>query len=205
MFQLFPACKISPDASGFVCIRGSLWCERLLVANDMKKRHQKKDRQSPRRCRGFTLTEVMISILIVMVLVTGAMGYQYNSTRDVKISEVQAAASRIAMLLLEGWKGQQGNTSFDPVDVFSDELSIQTSTSGPDVPDNSGGAPLTLLDSYEIVVRGVYYYVTLSYEGASALEPMLLNVTVAWRRDYTQGELEGDERFVRYSTFLVSY
>jgi hypothetical protein len=109
------------------------------------------------------------------------------------------------MLLLEGWKGQQGNTSFDTVDVFSDELSIQTSTSDPGVPDNYGGAPLTLLGSYEIVVRGVYYYVTLSYEGASASEPMLLNTTVAWRRDYAQDELEGDERFVRYSTFLVSY
>jgi prepilin-type N-terminal cleavage/methylation domain-containing protein len=171
----------------------------------MNKHHQKNIRQFARQPRGFTLTEVMISILIVMVLATGAMGYQYNSTRDVKISEVQAAASRIAMLLLEGWKGQQGDTAFDPVDIFGDEMAIQTSASGPDVPDNSGGVPLTLLDSYEIVVRGVNYYVTLSYEEASASEPMLLNVTVAWRRDYTQGVLEGDERFVRYSTFLVSY
>ncbi|MHC4287098.1 MAG: type IV pilus modification PilV family protein, partial [Planctomycetota bacterium] len=112
----------------------------------MNRKLETENRKSVRQ--GFTLTEVMISILIVMVLVTGAMGYQYNSTRDVKISEVQAAASRIAMLLLEGWKGQQGNTSFDPVDVFSDELSIQTSTSDPGVPDNSGGAPLTLLGSY---------------------------------------------------------
>ena len=146
----------------------------------------------------------MISILIVMVLVTGAMGYQYNSTRDVKISEVQATASRIAMLLLEGWKGQQGDTAFDPVVVFSDEMTIQTA-SGPGAPDNSGGVPLTMLDSYEVVLQGVYYFITLSYEEKSASEPMLLNATVAWRGDYTQDELEGDERFVRYSTFLVSY
>jgi len=156
------------------------------------------------RRRGFTLTEVMISILIVMVLVTGAMGYQYNSTRDVKVSEVQAAASRIAMLLLEGWKGQQGDTAFDPVAVFSDEMAIQTA-SGPGAPDNSGGVPLTTLDSYEVVLRGVYYFITLSYEPSSASEPMLLNATIAWRGDYTQDALEGDERFVRYSTFLVSY
>ena len=158
-----------------------------------------------RQSTGFTLTEVMISILIVMVLVTGAMGYQYNSTRDVMISEVQAAASRIAMLLLEGWKGQQGDMAFDPVEVFGDEMTIQTSTFGPDAPDNSAGVPLTTLDSYEVVLRGVYYFVTLSYEEKSASEPMLLNATVAWRGDYTQDELEGDERFVRYSTFLVSY
>ena len=167
--------------------------------------HQKKDRQTPRQHRGFTLTEVMISILIMMILVTGAMGYQYNSTRDVKISEVQAAATRIAMLLLESWKGQQGDTSFDPVDVFDSEITIQTSTIGPGVPDNSIGVPLTKLGSYEIVFRGVYYFVTLSYDEPSVLEPMLLNATVAWRGDYTQGELEGNERFIRYSTFLVSY
>ena len=155
--------------------------------------------------QGFTLTEVMISILIVMVLATGAMGYQYNSSRDVKISEVQSSAARIAMLLLEGWKGQQGDTAFDPVAAFGDEMTIQTTTLGPDAPDNSFGVPLTPLDSYEVVLRAVYYFVTLSYEEQSASEPMLLNATVAWRSDYTQGELEGDERFVRYSTFLVSH
>ena len=156
------------------------------------------------RQRGFSLTEIMISILIVMVLVTGAMGYQYNSTRDVKISEVQATASRIAMLLLEGWKGQQGDTAFDPVAVFGDEMAIQTASS-PGAPDKSSGVPLTILNSYEVVLQGVYYFVTLSYEEPSASEPMLLNATVAWRGDYTQDKLEGDERFVRYSTFLVSY
>jgi prepilin-type N-terminal cleavage/methylation domain-containing protein len=170
----------------------------------ISKHHQKKV-WSTRQRDGFTLTEVMISVLIVMVLVTGAMGYQYNSTRDVKISEVQATASRIAMLLLEGWKGQQGDMSFDPVDMLGDEMSIQTSTWGPDVPNNSNGVPLTLLNFYEIIINDIYYYATLSYEDASASEPMLLNATVAWRRDYRQNELEGDESFVQYSTFLTFY
>jgi prepilin-type N-terminal cleavage/methylation domain-containing protein len=170
----------------------------------MSKHHQKK--MWPTRQRdGFTLTEVMISVLIVMVLVTGALGYQYNSTRDVKISEVQATASRVAMLLLEGWKGQQGDLSFDPVDMFGDEMLIQTSTWGPDVPDNPGGVPLTPLNFYEIIVSDIYYYAALSYEDATASEPMLLNATVAWRRDYRQDEFEGDESFVQYSTFLILY
>jgi type II secretory pathway pseudopilin PulG len=159
-----------------------------------------------RRVRlGFTLTEVMISILIIMILVTGAMGYQYMSTRDVKISEVQAGAGRVAMLLLEGWKGQQGDTAYDPVSVFTGEMTIQSSATGPGVPDNAVGAPLSLLGSYEVLLSNVYYYVTLSYENASASEPMLLNATVTWMSDYSQGVLSGDEPFVRYSTFLVSY
>ena len=79
-----------------------------------------KNRKSARQ--GFTLIEIMVSILVVMVLVTGAMGYQYHSTRNVKISEVQATASRIAMLHLESWKGQQGDLAFDPVDVFDSQF-----------------------------------------------------------------------------------
>ena len=154
---------------------------------------------------GFTLTEVMISILIVMILATGATGYQYASTRDVKISEVQATAARIGMLLLESWKGQQGDTAFDPEDVFGSEMAIQNSTVGPNVPDGSMGTPMVKLGSYEIILKNVYYYVTLSYDEASSTEPMLLNAAVTWRRDYGEGELEGDELSVRYSTFLVSY
>ena len=176
-----------------------------MMTNTIKHHHNNKEQQVIRRQRGFTLIEVMISVLIIMVLATGAMGYQYHSTRDVKISEVQATAARVAMLLLEAWKGQQGDTTFDPTDVFGSEMSVQTSMIGPDIPTNSMGVALTTLGSYEVVVRGVHYYVALSYEDPSALEPMLLNATIGWRNNYTQGELEGNERLVRYSTFLVSY
>jgi hypothetical protein len=139
-----------------------------------------------------------------MVLVTGAMGYQYHSTRAVKISEVQARASRIAMLLLEGWKGQQGDMSYNPVDMLSGEIVIQTSDDGFTVPDNSSGVPLDLLGTYEIFYGNHYYYATLAYEAASVTEPMLLNVTIAWRANYTQGEIAETDSFVRYSTFLVN-
>ncbi|MEN8126838.1 MAG: prepilin-type N-terminal cleavage/methylation domain-containing protein [Planctomycetota bacterium] len=156
------------------------------------------------RCRrGFTLTEVMISMLITMVLATGTMGYQYHSMRNVKVSEVQAAASRVAMLLLEGWKGQQGSTRFDPAAVFGGEIVIQTTASGPDAPNNLAGVPLTHLDFYKVIFQHVHYFVTLSYEMPSGSEPMLLNATVAWRRDYAQGEFEGSEPFVRYSAFTA--
>lgn len=155
--------------------------------------------------RGFTLTEMMLSILIVMVLATGAMGYQYASTRDVKISEIQASAGRIAMLLLESWKGQQGDTDFDPVDVFNDSMTIQTSNTGPGVPENTSGSAMSLLGSYEILLSGITYYATLAYDPASAAEPMVLNATVTWRKDYSDGNLDGDELFVRFSSYLISY
>jgi len=151
---------------------------------------------------GFTLAEVIISVLIIMVLATGAMGYQYASTRDVKVSEVQAGATRIAALLLESWKGQQGDTDFDPVDIFGDTMIIQASGTGPDVPD---GTSLIPLGSYEIALSSTYYYTTLSYAQQTDSEPMLLNAVVTWLRDYGQGTLSGQEASVCHSTYAVSY
>jgi Tfp pilus assembly protein PilE len=74
---------------------------------------------------GVTLIEVVVSILVVMVLSTGALSYQYYSTRDVAHSEAQAAASRIAILLLESWKGLDGDTDYDPEELFDSDLEIQ--------------------------------------------------------------------------------
>ncbi|MCI0498832.1 MAG: hypothetical protein L0Y36_04000 [Planctomycetales bacterium] len=155
-------------------------------------------------CRpAFTLTEAMISILIVMVLATGAMGYQYFSARDVKHSEVQTSAAQIAMLLLESWKGAQGDAAFNPLNEFAGQLDIQTAEAGPSSPENMSGIPLTPLGFYTVRMQGVHYYLTPAWDAPSISEPMLLNVTIAWRRDYAQGRLSGDEPFVRYSTFFV--
>lgn len=159
-----------------------------------------KSRKQP---SGFTLIEIAISILIVMTLAAGAMGYQYYSAGDVRLSEVHAAAARVSMLLLEGWKGDEGAADFDPVATFSSEITITTSSTGPAVPLGRDGMSLTLLERCEIEIEGVYYYITLSWSEASSLEPKVLNATTSWRGDYGQGPLEGNEKTVQYTTFWV--
>lgn len=153
---------------------------------------------------GFTLIEVMISILIVMVLATGVMGYQYRSSYDVKLSEIQAGAARISMMLLEGWKGDAGSLHFNPVWTFT-EIEMNYSFFGPQAPDDGSGNKLKVLGHYQVKLEDAYYYVTLSWVEATGWEPRVLNATTAWRRDYTRGFLTGDESFVRYSTFSVDY
>lgn len=153
---------------------------------------------------GFTLVEVIISILIVMVLATGVMGYQYRSAYDVKLAEIQAEAARISMMLLERWKGDEGSLHFNPVWTFT-EIEIWYSFFGPPAPDDGSGNKLKVFGHYRIKLDDTYYYVTLSWGEATDLQPRVLNATTAWRRDYTHGFLTGDESFVRYSTFSVDY
>ena len=176
---------------------------RKLVINEQRRRDRRY--KNLFAYSGFTLVEIVISILIIMVLATGAMGYQYYSVRDVNLSEVQATAVRMSMLLLEGWKGVQGDEAFDPVSAFETQITISSSMAGPAVPTDKGGASLALLGYYEIEVQGTYYYTALSWKAASSLEPKVLNATTTWRRDYGQGALQGDELSVQYSTFYVDY
>lgn len=151
--------------------------------------------------RAFTLIEVVVSILIIMVLVNGVLGYQYFSTRDVRLSEVQATASRVALLLLESWKGSHGTAGFNPVSQFDSELSIESIAQGPAVPEDEAG--FTKHGSYGVQMEGTYFYVTLSNADTAETHPAILNAAVAWRKDYAAGELTGDESTVRFSCFVI--
>lgn len=155
-----------------------------------------------RYLRAFTVLEVVLSILMLMVLVNGVLGYQYYSTRDVRLSEVQTSAARLGMLLLESWKGSGGVSTFDPVTQFGSELTIASIVDGPEVPEDEDAA-FVKLGSYGIQMENTYYFVTLSKADATEQQPPILNATIVWRKDYTTGELDGTESAVRFSSFVA--
>lgn len=155
-----------------------------------------------RYLRAFTVLEVVISILIIMVLVNGVLGYQYFSTRDVRLSEVQASASRLGLLLLESWKGSGGIGTFDPLAEFSSELTMETLAEGPDVPEDEG-AVFVKLGSYGVQMENTYFFITLSKAEATEQEPAILSAVIAWKKDYSSGELDGTESAVRFSSFVT--
>lgn len=159
----------------------------------------KTPRGTKRVYRAFTLVEVVVSILILMILVNGVLGYQYFSTRDVRLSEVQASASRLALLMLESWKGSGGAGTFDPVTQFASELNIAAIEGGPACPDEA----FTELGSYGVQMENTYFFVTLSWADASEEEPRALNAAIVWRNDYAAGTLNGTEHPVRLSCFAV--
>ena len=71
---------------------------------------------------GLTLVEVMAGLLVVVVGVLGAMMYRYYSASDARKADLHMGATRMALLLLEEWKGMSGAT-YDPTKIETD-LSI---------------------------------------------------------------------------------
>ena len=154
-----------------------------------------------RRARGATLVEIMIATVVVLVVVMGIMGYRYYSALDAKKAEVRAAAGRISLLLLEGWKGTGGATDYDPESAFESEFLISLSAIGPSVPTDFSGTFFNLLNSYEIIIDNVYYYTTLAYLDETATEPQMLNICTAWRHNYQQGSVSDTDKSVRLTTY----
>ena len=106
--------------------------------------------------RALTLIEIMISLLLVAIGIIGAMMFRYYSASNARLADVHAGAGKVGLLVLEGWKGNAGNLSYDP-----------SSDVGPEVlgcPDITIGA----IDNgiYPVQLTGgvnTYYYVRLTY------------------------------------------
>jgi prepilin-type N-terminal cleavage/methylation domain-containing protein len=122
---------------------------------------------------GFTLVEVMITILILSVAVIGASGYRYYSALDARKADLRVTAARVGLLLCESWRGVEGVETYDPVAHFQSDLAI-AGGSGPAAPEG-----FTLLGSYEITVNGITYYASLSWKDMGT-GLRALNVVVAW-------------------------
>lgn len=74
---------------------------------------------------GFTLVECMMAALILMILITGLMGFRYYTVFNAELAENQLLAMRTACLLSEAWKGQNGDLEFDPLSQdFDDNFEV---------------------------------------------------------------------------------
>ena len=129
-----------------------------------------------------SIIEVMISIVALLISVTGASGYRYFSTLDIVKSDREITAGRTAMLLCASWKGLGGIETYNPLSDTSLGLDIQepTGSLAPEVPPN-----FTTLGHYQVDSDNLSYYVTLSYYDVNS-NLRILNTSIAWPASESQ-------------------
>ena len=145
-----------------------------------------------------TIIEGIIALIVLVIAVIGSSTYRYSAKMNARKAYMYITASRMASMLCDGWSGEGGDVSFDPVATFSPDLDI-SADSGPEAP--SG---FTAIGGYRIIIEGTYYYTTLSYKDlGSGLKA--LNVVVNWdftgRGTYTLADAKGllrPERLIYY-------
>jgi prepilin-type N-terminal cleavage/methylation domain-containing protein len=144
---------------------------------------------------GFTLVEVMVTVVILLVAVIGTSGYRYYAALDAKKADRQVTAARTALLLCESWRAASDPNLFDPEEKFESQLTISPSSNyGPDVAEG-----FTELGNYEIIINGISYNTTLSWRNVSS-GLRALNVTVGW--DQGGSEYQYPNKSFKLTTYI---
>lgn len=119
-----------------------------------------------------TLIEVLVAATIFLIVVMGTLLCRYFGSRDVMRAEWTMDAQRLALVLLETWKGMGGTTGYNPT---SDIGTVSWEPSdGPSTPE--GG--MNHQGSFATSSPSGRYYATLSYSSPTATTPVLLHVEV---------------------------
>jgi prepilin-type N-terminal cleavage/methylation domain-containing protein len=153
------------------------------------------ERVRKNRNNGLTLIEVMVSMLVILIIVIGAVSYMYASMWNARRAEVRITATRVGQLLLETWKvtgpvvnGVWNVTAFNPITDFGPELPTNFQATAIDL----GGIGVELGD-YQIQIDGVHYFVTLLYNNS---QPRMLNARVAWNIDLASATLGSNFKYI---------
>jgi len=137
---------------------------------------------------GFSLPEVMIASIIVVVAVLGTMSLRYTTAVSARKADLNLTAVRACQLLLESWRGSPSHLTFDPETLDqlfpNSPLVIEYSEIGAEEPDD-----FTLHDMYSVQVDDITYYATLSYNNLQD-DLIALNVIISWEG---HGQIEEEE------------
>lgn len=145
---------------------------------------------------GFTLVEVMVSILLITIVVLAALGARYLAVKQARRADAYNTAGRLGLLLLEGWRSTGIHSAYDPVTRFSGQMTITGGATGPTAPTG-----FTTLDTYHVVQDNVNYYATLAYIDETVDAPAVLHVTVGFRHQYQAGTISETDNYVRLTTY----
>ena len=114
----------------------------------------------------------MAAIIILSVIVLGTSKFSYFAATDSKWAANQIAAARIALMLVESWRGASGSTTYDPVASLDSGLAIEQQNDGPISPED-----FTILGNYKIEIDNSIYYAALSWKDISpGLRALHINI-----------------------------
>lgn len=147
-----------------------------------------------KRRRGLTMIEIVVAMVIIVVAVTGAMGYRYYSILDARKARVKITAARVGSMFLESWKGTGGRSvpedAFDPKNFDFGSKLIVSGSGGTAVGIPGGFIPF---GAYAVSTDGSNYYAALSYSDDAGTNLRTLNIAVAWPQKYPSGAFTSED------------
>ncbi|UCC22368.1 MAG: prepilin-type N-terminal cleavage/methylation domain-containing protein [Planctomycetota bacterium] len=149
-----------------------------------------------KRSSGFSIVEVMVSAVILLVALLGASEYRYHTTLDAKKAARRAEAARVGLVLCESWRGVDGDETYDPMAHLSGTMTIEVPSVGEsgyeefDYLSSSDPTPadFTELGRYKVESSQGTFYPVLMWKDISS-DLRALTVLVYWPpRDVSASE-----------------
>jgi prepilin-type N-terminal cleavage/methylation domain-containing protein len=140
---------------------------------------------------GFTLTEVMASVAIIVVVAIGTLGYQYNGVKFSRASQAQITGTRLGQIVLEDWKSTGGDADYNPTTLglgFAETLGTET-----------GNCKITL-DSQTFYIE--MQLTQIAEDTVAGVKLNQIRVIVRWRKDFTSGAIGGEDPQVTLTTYV---
>jgi Tfp pilus assembly protein PilV len=140
---------------------------------------------------GLTIIEVLISIGILGTASLGVLSYQYGANRQMKIAQVNIAATQVAQLLLEDWKSVGGDENYDPLTL---NLGFTVS------PDNDGTKQIIIDNT---TFKMVTSWQDVATDAASGMTLRQITALVKWRSDLMSGNIgTAAVKQIRFTTYV---
>jgi hypothetical protein len=158
--------------------------------------------------RGISIIEVMVFIVSTLIAVLGASGYRYFAIMDIRRSDSEISAGRVAEQLCQSWKGIGGGASnYDPLSDPGIGLTIENDTNSlaPEAP--LGFTLLTNGGHYKVSSNSRAYYATMSYHTTNSASGNLdtLNVTINWPANEKSTGNDAAMRSLSLSDLLITH
>lgn len=137
-----------------------------------------------RRTRGdsaFTLIEGVVTMVLILLVVTGMWRFRYESTLQAEHGQHITAAGRIANLLCQSWKTVKGATTFNPTLCNFDPAIVLTAANNVTISDDilKGFTPL---GQWTVQTPEMSYTAILLHQNEISTPGLkILRVVVEWK------------------------
>ncbi|MBN1819016.1 MAG: prepilin-type N-terminal cleavage/methylation domain-containing protein [Sedimentisphaerales bacterium] len=139
--------------------------------------------------RAVTLVEVIVACVVLAIAVLGVLSYQYHATRRTILARDKLTATRTCQLLLEDWKSNGADDTYDPSSL---ELGFT----------DTGTA-----DRYKIKVNDLPMVATLSWKDVdndteANVTLREIRVLLQWRLDRRDDVIDAQDPQFEMATYV---
>lgn len=136
---------------------------------------------STRQTSAFSLIEVLVTIVLLLIVATGIWRFRYEATLHAERAQQITAAGRVANLICQSWKAVNGVNTYNPTQCNFDSSIVLAATSTTSLTTNNLNG-FTSLGQWTVQTPDAPYAAALFYQDDISVPGLrTLRVLLEWK------------------------